>query len=235
MMECPFCHAPYSEGALFCRECGTYLLEDSEHGTDALGSDWLEEEAVLFLSQESDPAVIRLNIGGQGRQVVLRLDQAIHLGRTDPARHIFPHVDLTDDGGPVAGVSRRHAKIFKREAVVVIEDLGSTNGTFVNGKRLAPHAPAALSHGDTLRLGRLIIQVLFEDEEEVFQKGQEPQARQEYIEQRLAYLFELYEGGLTYLEWGSLRKRPRYKIDYSLDWRDAALTAPGGDLDRAIP
>jgi len=42
---------------------------------------------------------------------------------------------------------------------VVIEDLGSINGTFVNGKRLAPYLPETLSNGDIVQIGRLLIEV----------------------------------------------------------------------------
>ena len=50
-------------------------------------------------------------------------------------------------------VSRRHARIVVEPGRVTLEDLGSKNGTFVRGERLA--APAALADGDTFRLGRV--------------------------------------------------------------------------------
>jgi len=48
---------------------------------------------------------------------------------------------------------------LKREGTVVVEDLGSINGTFINGKRLAPYLPEMLNDGDSLQLGRLLIEV----------------------------------------------------------------------------
>jgi DNA-binding winged helix-turn-helix (wHTH) protein len=48
-------------------------------------------------------------------------------------------------------VSRRHAHIVVHEQGVTIEDLGSHNGTFVNGERLAAARP--LTHGDEVRVG----------------------------------------------------------------------------------
>ena len=41
----------------------------------------------------------------------------------------------------------------------MVEDLGSINGTFINGKRLAPYLPEALHDGDQLQLGKLLIEV----------------------------------------------------------------------------
>ncbi|MCO5190518.1 MAG: FHA domain-containing protein [Anaerolineae bacterium] len=51
-------------------------------------------------------------------------------------------------------VSRRHARFLYKEDHYFIEDLGSTNGTFVNGFRL--NGPAQLYHGDTIELGQSV-------------------------------------------------------------------------------
>jgi len=48
-------------------------------------------------------------------------------------------------------VSRRHARFLVQDEVVTVEDLNSTNGTLVNGKRAA--GPVALRAGDTVRIG----------------------------------------------------------------------------------
>ena len=54
-----------------------------------------------------------------------------------------------------AEVSRRHARLTFQGGKFVIEDLGSTNGTFVNGQRLA--GPAVLRPGDVVSLGEQIV------------------------------------------------------------------------------
>ncbi len=54
------------------------------------------------------------------------------------------------DGGKV---SARHARLFQRSGQWWIEDLGSTNGTLVNGQPLPPRHPAQIHHGTQLRLG----------------------------------------------------------------------------------
>jgi DNA-binding winged helix-turn-helix (wHTH) protein len=58
-----------------------------------------------------------------------------------------------------AVVSRHHAQLVVRDGRVTIEDLGSRNGTFVNGARLTGASP--LAHGDEIRLGtlRLVVHV----------------------------------------------------------------------------
>jgi len=51
-------------------------------------------------------------------------------------------------------VSRQHARLIRQGGVVVLEDLGSTNGTFVNGVRLT--APHTLTNGDVIGLGEAV-------------------------------------------------------------------------------
>jgi ABC-type multidrug transport system ATPase subunit/pSer/pThr/pTyr-binding forkhead associated (FHA) protein len=50
-------------------------------------------------------------------------------------------------------VSRAHARVATREGTVLVEDLGSTNGTFVNGERVVPGAPRPVEPGDEIRVG----------------------------------------------------------------------------------
>jgi pSer/pThr/pTyr-binding forkhead associated (FHA) protein len=166
MIKCPFCQTPHVDNTLFCSECGTYLLEDDKRGTDPLGTNeigWVgdstEDSDAQSRFQGTGPLSIRLNIGDKKREVEVPLNKAIHMGRLDPASDVFPEVDLTEDNGLEKGVSRRHARILKREGTVVVEDLGSINGTFINGKRLAPYLPETLKDGDSLQLGRLLIEI----------------------------------------------------------------------------
>jgi len=54
-------------------------------------------------------------------------------------------------------VSQEHARIFAKNGSWYVEDLGSTNGTFVNEQRLA--APAMLTAGDRIRVGTTILEL----------------------------------------------------------------------------
>lgn len=56
-------------------------------------------------------------------------------------------------------VSRQHARITRQGAVIMIEDLGSTNGTFVNGMRLT--GPRALTPGDVISLGEAVTMTFY--------------------------------------------------------------------------
>lgn len=81
------------------------------------------------------------------------------IGRADPVSNVFPDIDLTAQGALEHGVGRRHARVFLQGGQVLVEDLDSTNGSFLNGARLAPRQPQPLRAGDELRLGRLTFKV----------------------------------------------------------------------------
>jgi pSer/pThr/pTyr-binding forkhead associated (FHA) protein len=112
--------------------------------------------------QESQkPATLRIIMAESGRQVQLPVVSEVYLGRLDAAHGIFPDLDLTADGGLEGGVSRRHAKIHQKGNRFFIEDVGSANGTFLNGQRLTPYLPHPLQAGDELQLGKLELSVDF--------------------------------------------------------------------------
>jgi len=71
---------------------------------------------------------------------------------------------------PVPTVSARHARLWWAEGALWIEDLGSTNGTFVNGRRVT--APRRLHPGDEIGLGR---QTVLRLEEEAPEPPPEPE------------------------------------------------------------
>lgn len=75
------------------------------------------------------------------------------IGRRDPVTGIYPDVDLT----PVdhqRSISRRHAKVLRRgNSFFVSEEIGTMNGTFINGNRLETGKPEEVKSGDELRCG----------------------------------------------------------------------------------
>jgi hypothetical protein len=79
------------------------------------------------------------------------------IGRWDADSGIFPDIDLDEDD-PEAKISRRHARIIKHNGQFLIEDLGSTNGTFINrGRRLLPGKRHVLQHGDEVIVGKTFL------------------------------------------------------------------------------
>ena len=86
-------------------------------------------------------------------QFPLPADNEITIGRVDPHRGIRPDIDLSKFD-PASRISRRHARITSRSGQFYVEDLGSANGTFVNGRtRLKPQEPYPLVNGDVIKFG----------------------------------------------------------------------------------
>ena len=75
------------------------------------------------------------------------LDEELLIGRATKCR-----VVITD---PYA--SQVHARIFRRDGTYYIEDMGSTNGTYLNRKKVS--APMPLRRGDRLQIGKTVLEV----------------------------------------------------------------------------
>lgn len=86
----------------------------------------------------------------QGGEFPLRMNREIIIGRSSDLDMV-----LVEDM-----VSRRHAKITSTDAEVYIQDLGSTNGTFVNGEKVSR---SRLSEGDRILVGTSIIKLVTAD------------------------------------------------------------------------
>jgi len=78
-------------------------------------------------------------VSGDGRTYPLQMGSTV-IGRGDQASLRLPDV----------GISRRHARLDFDGAQVVLTDLGSTNGTMVNGQRVSA---VALNPGDMIQIG----------------------------------------------------------------------------------
>jgi pSer/pThr/pTyr-binding forkhead associated (FHA) protein len=117
----------------------------------------LSEGTTTLRNQQELLLVVR----GMVERVVIPGGSSIILGRADLNARYHPDVDLTPYGALDRGVSRGHAKLHIDEENLYVTDLGSTNGTFLAGKRLEPDEPTLLRKGDELLLGRLAVQILF--------------------------------------------------------------------------
>ena len=170
VIKCPFCQATHVANTLFCSECGAYLRQDEGRQTDPLDTTdmgWVEvtipdePDVSVPTKLDTSPKAIQIKIGSEKRELQLPLTKAIHLGRVDPASNVFPEICVSNEDDAVKTVSRRHARILKQSGTVVIEDLASVNGTFVNGKRLDPYLPEPIRDGDVIYLGRVLLEIRF--------------------------------------------------------------------------
>ena len=126
---CERCGAGNRAQARFCRQCGQPLAAPVR-----------AHLAVI------EPA-------GVGWQIPL-LRASTLIGRPHGQRPVDLDVAQLDPGGYV---SRNHAAIEATAAGHQITDLGSANGTLVNGRKLRPQRPLRLASGDQIRLGKLLL------------------------------------------------------------------------------
>lgn len=82
------------------------------------------------------------------------------VGRIDPVTGITPEINL----GPLdtaRSLSRRHAKLLRQGALLFVrEEVGTANGTFINGQRLATGTATPVKPGDRLRFGTIDVELV---------------------------------------------------------------------------
>jgi len=107
-------------------------------------------------------------VAAGGETFALRGPVAV-IGRIDRSSGITQAtlaVDLTQLDSPEApSVSRRHAQILMRKGEWLLEDLGSTNGTRVNDRRLGKDERVALRHGDEVHFGEVKLAFVWDSQE----------------------------------------------------------------------
>lgn len=163
MIICPTCKHEEILGALFCSECGAKLshAETSPTVTLVVENDSIPETGALAgkasTATDSLPQkgqLVSIKILKSGQTLPLEDGGEFILGRVGGTQPILPDIDLTPFGGYEEGVSRLHAIIKITPDQISITDLGSANGTWVNGKKATAHHPYPLKNGDILTLGK---------------------------------------------------------------------------------
>jgi pSer/pThr/pTyr-binding forkhead associated (FHA) protein len=105
--------------------------------------------------------IIALVILGQEQPILLKGGEKTVLGRYSPGE-TTPSVDLTPYSANLLGVSRKHATLCRTEKGYLLEDLDSTNGTWLNETKLLGNTPTLVKSGDLIRLGQLGLYVYFD-------------------------------------------------------------------------
>jgi hypothetical protein len=166
MIDCRTCQHANVTGAVFCAECG-----ESLGGEDELVTPVTDEHITRELRKKAPrpeptaPAYswISLHFMGSGKILPLASRNEFILGRLAEDSPILPDVDLTPYRASAAGVSRLHAVVKREVNQARVMDLGSSNGTYINGRRIQPDVDVVLRHQDVIALGALQIQVLLHD------------------------------------------------------------------------
>ncbi len=110
-----------------------------------------------------DSMVLRLEIIGATIPILVYPKKDTLIGRRDVTTGTMPDVDLTSYAGYRMGVSRRHAMIRLHDKRLEVIDLGSSNGSSLNGVQMQPHQPYPLRNGDELMFGKMKLRVIYQN------------------------------------------------------------------------
>lgn len=190
--KCPNCGHQNRAGTIFCDNCGANLQTGDQPNIGTASFDKGDAQNTLVHSNEEkaskptskvvphlsteeiravqtagadvfeDDMVLRMEVAGASTPILIYPSTETTIGRRDPVSNTVPDVDLTAYAGYRMGVSRQHAVLRLRSKILDIRDLGSSNGTFVNGVRLIPHQPHLLKDGDELGLGKMVLKIFFQ-------------------------------------------------------------------------
>ena len=142
-MFCTNCGHPNRDDARYCARCGRPLEDDATLSLTPIEAEEEHSEEFPLRHDELEP--------GQGLLAVKRgpnagstfvLDDEVRTAGRNPESDVFLD-DIT--------VSRKHAQFERRDGVWFVKDVGSLNGTYVNGRSVDE---ARLTSGDEVQIGR---------------------------------------------------------------------------------
>lgn len=137
---CPRCGSDVAADANFCPTCG--------HELSAVAGDRTERHAAVVADVGDDVVVLVVTRGASAGSRYALTGEVVSVGR-HPQSEVF-----LDD----VSVSRHHAEIRRVGADHAIRDVGSLNGTYVNGHRI--EAEVSLVEGDQLQIGKFKLVVV---------------------------------------------------------------------------
>ena len=162
--RCPDCGSALPADGARCPRCG-YSSGSPVWATDLNATPKADRLPVLVPADGTSSdifdlrASVLLQLLPWGTCVSLVLRRPLILGRG--TSEVEKVLDLTEFNALQHGVSRQHCMIQRRGLHLVVTDLDSTNGTYLNDQLLLPQREYVVAHGDRLILGTLHILVVF--------------------------------------------------------------------------
>lgn len=189
IIQCPSCGHLNRAGELICSNCQASLDKNIATSTKKFNENDAQEIAKNHANAVTDEkaqrppldiaaimsavdsansdifnkgSLLRLEVESAPNPILIYPRAETSIGRRDPTSGLAPDIDLTNYAGYRMGVSRNHCIMRLREQKLEVYDLGSSNGTMLNGERLQPHQPKVIRDGDELMLGKMVLKVIFE-------------------------------------------------------------------------
>ena len=166
---CPVCKYLIEPNTVICPKCGANLVEahvsrsttvqlDETEARQLAGETAIDEsllpEKGMAIYTFKDPKILLATHEGNEFILGRRTGKTGRLSESDL-------IDLGPFNGFELGTSRRHALITQKGKGYEITDLESTNGTWLNGERLVPNSPYEVKNGSLLRLGKMLLYIVF--------------------------------------------------------------------------
>lgn len=136
---CPYCSKQLHAGKVVCKKCGRERLDPTYNFCPFCGSSFEVE-----CEQPSNSAVLVFPDGKE-----MQIDRETIIGRKDFENCMRENIISRNQFG---WVSRRHAKITCEGGIFFVEDMGSLNGTLLNGEEIKGKGKMRLNDGDVLML-----------------------------------------------------------------------------------
>ncbi len=159
---CSYCHRKNKVDATHCAYCGKPFstIPDTTRPVTSPQPDITEPPKHLDRVAGLPASVLALFISGVDDPVIIQGSQEVILGRkvVGSPENVL---DLAKYDVGDMGVSRQHARLNFTGDACSIQDLNSTNGTWVNEARLVPGKSYPLRSGDQIRLGQFKLYVYF--------------------------------------------------------------------------
>lgn len=153
---CAVCKLGSELNALVCEHCGAVFVDlhldeqTTRNITQKLAGDSKGSGNKLPSPDEG----IAFFLFGRTEPFAIRYGDEIYLGRLEQETSAL-FVDFSMADAFSLGVSRKHAVVRKVGKRYEISDLRSSNGTYLDGKRLVPSTPYELKSGSLIQLGKL--------------------------------------------------------------------------------
>jgi predicted component of type VI protein secretion system len=188
-MQCPSCKEQIDDDSRYCDQCGEQIMVCKECGRPGKGKRCIFDgkEMVAAGSQPTPTPAATVQTTAAPMQPTAAPKPppqqpqsfAASSSSSDTVKFsgngiMFEAKDgdiIGRKNGPFAGmftgqqtVSSTHCKVLKVSGSWHIQDLGSTNGTFVQGNKLAPNAPYPMSSNTAIKVGTLEFMVTFDDD-----------------------------------------------------------------------
>ncbi len=171
MITCKVCNNQEFHGVFFCGECGSQLVLADDKNVDTFIYPSQVRGLEIDISNTIPKKLLEnktfiLYYIDQEEMINIPDQEEFTIGRFVDGQVITPDVDLNLYEAFDKGVSRLHAtiRVNREKNKIHVIDLGSANGSSINGYEIPANSEVPLNHGDVLTLGKFSMKVILPKE-----------------------------------------------------------------------